>query len=107
MGTKSPRRLMLEESLAEDPGDRFLRYGLAMQCLREGDISEGRERLKDLISDHPADQIAAHQQLGQSYVETEELDLAREILSAGIRLARKAGDQHAAAEMDGLLQMIG
>ena len=37
MAEKSRRRLMLEQSLAEDPADSFLRYGLAMQCLREGD----------------------------------------------------------------------
>ena len=34
MAEKSPRRLRLEESLAEDPADPFLRYGLALQCLR-------------------------------------------------------------------------
>ena len=43
MAEKSPRRQMLEQSLAEDPGDTFLRYGLAMQCLREGDVEEGRD----------------------------------------------------------------
>ena len=45
MAEKSPRRVMLEQSLAEDPNDTFLRYGLAVQCLREGDVDEGRERL--------------------------------------------------------------
>ena len=45
MAEKSPRRVMLEQSLAEDPCDTFLRYGLAVQCLREGDVEEGRERL--------------------------------------------------------------
>ena len=38
MAEKSRRRLMLEQSLAEDPADPFLRYGLAIQCLNEGDI---------------------------------------------------------------------
>ena len=44
MAEKSPRRLKLEESLSEDPSDAFLRYGLALQCLREGDVDEGRRR---------------------------------------------------------------
>ncbi len=60
---------MLEASLAEDPGDSFLRYGLAMQCLREGDIEEGRGRLLSLIADEPDTQVAAYQQLGQSYAD--------------------------------------
>ena len=42
MTGKSARRQMLEQSLAEDPTDTFLRYGLAVQCLREGDLDEGR-----------------------------------------------------------------
>ncbi len=80
---KSPRRRMLEASLAEDPADTFLRYGLAMQCLREGDIADGRARLVALIADHPDDQIPAYQQLGQSYADTGETDQAVEILRAG------------------------
>ncbi len=31
MADKSARRQMLEASLAEDPGDTFLRYGLGLQ----------------------------------------------------------------------------
>jgi predicted Zn-dependent protease len=100
---KSPRRLKLEESLAEDPSDSFLRYGLAMQCLREGDVDEGRERLLALIADHPDDQVAAYQQLGQSYLEGGEPERAREFLTTGIAKAQARGDWHAAAEMEGLL----
>jgi predicted Zn-dependent protease len=107
MGEKSARRLKLEESLALDPSDTFLRYGVALQCLREGDVAEGRERLKALIADHPEDQVAAYQQLGQSYLEAGEVEEARAILTAGIARARARGDWHAAAEMEGLLAPLG
>lgn len=107
MAEKSPRRLSLEASLAEDPSDTFLRYGLAMQCLREGEITEGRERLLALIADHPEDQVAAYQQLGQSYLDGGEEEEARTTLATGIAKARARGDMHAAAEMDGLLGMLG
>jgi predicted Zn-dependent protease len=106
MADKSPRRLMLERSLAEDPADTFLRYGLALQCLREGDVAEGRERLLALIADHPDDQVAAHQQLGQSYIETEETAAAIDVLRRGIEKARVRGDWHAAAEMEGMLSQL-
>lgn len=76
-----------------------------MQCLREGDLAEGRERLISLIADHP-DQIAAYQQLGQSYFDEGEADEARTILRTGIARAKAVSDFHAAAEMDGLLGMI-
>ena len=107
MPEKSPRRLMLERSLAEDPGDAFLRYGLAMQCLREGDVEEGRRGLRSLIEDDPDRQIAAYQQLGQSYAEADEVPEAMAILRAGLARAQAAGDWHAAAEMEQLLDSLG
>jgi thioredoxin-like negative regulator of GroEL len=107
MAEKSPRRLMLESSLAEDPSDSFLRYGLAVQCLREGDVEEGRGQLLALIADHPDDTVAAHQQLGQSYLEAGEVAEARAILEKGIALANKRGDWHAAGEMQGFLDQVG
>jgi predicted Zn-dependent protease len=106
MADKSPRRLMLEESLAQDPNDPFLRYGLAMQCLRDGDVEEGRQRLRSLIADDPDRQVAAYQQLGQSYAETGELPAARAILEAGVAKARSAGNWHAAAEMEQLIASL-
>jgi len=98
---------MLERSLAEAPSDTFLRYGLAVQCLREGDREEGRSRLIALITDHPEDQVAAYQQLGQSYLESGESGRAIEALRAGVEKARARGDWHAAAEMEGLLATVG
>src|SRR4051794_10487822 len=102
MAEKSPRRLMLEERLADDPSDHFLRYGLAMQCLRDGDTEEGRERLRALIAEVP-DEVAACQQLGQSYLDADEIPEAVATLTQGIARARARGDWHAAAEMEGLL----
>ena len=106
MADKSPRRRMLEQSLADDPADTFLRYGLALQCLRDGDVEEGRARLTALIADHP-DEVAAYQQLGQSYADTGESAPAAEALRAGIARARAKGDAHAAAEMEGILLTLG
>lgn len=105
MPEKSPRRLMLERSLADDPGDAFLRYGLAMQCLRDGDVAEGRERLRALLGDDPG-QIAAYQQLGQSFADADEADEAAVVLRAGIEKARSTGDWHAAAEMEHILDSL-
>lgn len=102
MAEKTSRRKLLEERLAEDPGDAFLRYGLGVQCLREGDIEEGRARLRALIAEVP-DEAAACQQLGQSHLEAGETAEAIAALREGIARARAKGDAHAAAEMEGLL----
>jgi len=107
MAEKSPRRLMLERGFSEDPKDPFLRYGLALQCLRDGDVEEGRQRLRSLIADDPDHQVAAYQQLGQSYAESEETEAALAILRAGVVKAQAAGDWHAAAEMEQLIGSLG
>ncbi|CAN5874131.1 hypothetical protein BH23PLA1_BH23PLA1_12950 [soil metagenome] len=106
MAEKSPRRLKLEQSLALDPSDAFLRYGLAVQCLRDGDIEEGRLRLLELIADVP-DDVAAHQQLGQSYMEEGDNAKAQEAFSVGIARAQERGDAKAAGEMQGFLEQLG
>jgi thioredoxin-like negative regulator of GroEL len=106
MSEKSRRRLILEQSVAADPADTFLRYGLAVQCLRDGDIDEGRQRLLALIADHPDDQIAAYQQLAQSYLDTGEGEAASVRLRTGIAMARAAGDWHAATEMEQMLSNL-
>jgi predicted Zn-dependent protease len=98
--------MMLERSLGEDPNDPFLRYGLALQCLREGDVEEGRQRLQSLIADDPARQVAAYQQLGQSYAEHGDAEAAITILQEGVAKARAAGDWHAASEMEQLLSSL-
>jgi len=105
MSEKSPKRQALERSLADDPTDAFLRYGLAVQCLREGDAEVGRADLIELIADDP-DMVAAYQMLGQSYAEAGEVGPARDVLSAGVLRARRRGEAHAAEEMSGLLAQL-
>lgn len=106
MAEKSRRRLMLEESLREDPDDPFLRYGLALQCLGDGDTDEGRGMLRALIADRPEEEVAAYHQLGRSFAETGEAEEAAEVLRVGIAKALAKGDRHAAAEMEGLLDTL-
>jgi thioredoxin-like negative regulator of GroEL len=103
MSEKTRRRLILEQSLAEDPTDSFLRYGLAIQCLREGASEEGRQRLLALIADHPDDQVAAYQQLAQSYADTGETQAAVAMLRTGIKKAQASDEKHAAGEMEQML----
>jgi hypothetical protein len=105
MAEKSPKRLKIEASLAEDPADPFLRYALAMQCLSDGETAEGRRLLSALIADCP-EEVAACQQLGQSYIESEEFTAAGVAFREGIKRARTAGNTHAEGEMEVLLEQI-
>ena len=99
--------LRLETSLSEDPTDAFLRYGLALRCIQEGDLNEGRSRLEALIADDPEGQIAAYQQMGQSFMENDSPGEARAWFVRGIARAKAKGDWHAASEMEGFLTSMG
>jgi Tfp pilus assembly protein PilF len=95
---KKTRKEQLEEMLAGDPNDPFLRYGLAMEYVSEGNDEEGAKRLVELTQ-ISTDYIAAYQQAGQAFYRLGKFPEAREIFKSGIAAARKAGDLHAAEEM--------
>jgi predicted Zn-dependent protease len=105
MAQKSERRKRLEASLAEDPKDAFLRYGLALQCVRDGDTAEGIARLRELIRDEPT-YIAAYHQLGQALMDSGDEVEARAALLEGQAVAERQEDWHAAQEMAGLLMSL-
>jgi len=96
------RRQMLEEFAAAHPDDAFARYGLALECSRTGDHDAAIEHFRKLIADHP-DYVAGYQQLGQLLARLARNEEAKQILTAGMTAAGRAGNQHARSEMETLL----
>jgi tetratricopeptide (TPR) repeat protein len=95
---KKTRRQMLEEFAASHPGDAFARYGLAMECANQNDRPAAVENFEKLLAEHP-DYISGYFQFGQFLARLSEAEKAKQILAQGITAARRAGDQHAADEM--------
>ncbi len=93
------RREVLEEFIAANPSDAFARYGLAMECAKGGDADIALEHFRKLLAAHP-DYVAGYFQYGQFLAQLRRLDEARQIFTAGIDVARRVGDQHAASEME-------
>lgn len=100
------RREKIEAMLADDPGDTFLRYSLAMEMRSEGDHEQSLNKLAELTSDRPP-YVPAFFMAAQQLVELERIDEARTQLREGIDEARRQGDAHAAAEMSELLSSLG
>lgn len=96
------RRAKLEAMLAQSPGDTFLGYGLAMEMIKEGDAEAGKKQLVQVIEANP-DYQAAYFQLGQILTNEGEIEAAKGWLERGIEAAKRIGDAHAAAEMEGFL----
>ena len=92
--------------LAEDPGDTFLRYSLAMEMRGEGDHQASLKQLDELTRDQPP-YVPAFFMAAQQLADLDRIDDARSYLRAGIDQARNQGDSHAAAEMSELLTALG
>jgi Flp pilus assembly protein TadD len=103
--TAKSRKQQIEEMLAEDPNDPFLRYGLAMEHISAGDDVTAVHCLQDLIAMAP-DYVPAYQQLGQSLVRQGRTDEARQAWRQGVGAAQKAGNFHARDEMQGFLDNL-
>jgi tetratricopeptide (TPR) repeat protein len=99
------RREMLEQFLANKPGDAFGRYGLAMECARLGDDAAAVENFQTLLETNPT-YVAGYFQYGQYLSRLGKINEAKKMLSDGIVVAQKTGDAHARDEMQAALSML-
>jgi predicted Zn-dependent protease len=93
------------EILAQDPGNAFARYGLAMEYTQRGQISLAMEQFDTLQQLHP-DYTAGYQMAAQTLMASGNTQQAELRLHAGIACARRTDNQHALAEMEGMLQEL-
>ncbi len=96
---------MLEQFLASHPQDPFARYGLAIECGKEGDTDAAISHFEQLLRDHPA-YVSGYQMYGQLLARLSRNDRARAVFLSGIEAARKIGNHHAAEEMEAALALL-
>src|SRR5436190_18771887 len=100
--TGKTRKQQIEEMLADEPNDPFLRYGLAMEYVSAGDDAQAVCCFHELLAVDAA-YVAAYMQAGQALVRLNRIAEARDVWNRGIVAARQKGDQHAAEEMAGFV----
>jgi thioredoxin-like negative regulator of GroEL len=96
------RKQQIEEMLAEDPNDPFLRYGLAMEHVTSGEDEAAVRCFQDLLAVDPS-YVPAFMQVSQALIRLGRVAEARSHLSRGIAVARQQKNEHAAEEMQGFL----
>jgi hypothetical protein len=99
------RREKIEAMLADDPGDTFLRYSLAMELDKEGDHDASLAKFIVLTRDDPP-YVPAFFMAGQQLARLGRTDEACAIVRSGIDAARFQGDSHAAGEMSEFLSSL-
>jgi hypothetical protein len=92
--------------LAEEPGDLFLRYSLAMELDKEGEHAASLERFAELTREGPP-YVPAFFMAGQQLARLGRVAEAQAVLRNGIEAARAQGDAHAAGEMSEFLASLG
>jgi predicted Zn-dependent protease len=100
------RRQKLEDFLAKNPNDAFTRYGIALECVREGDLPSAESHFKTLLRSNP-DYVPGYQMYAQTLAQSQRPDDAKSVLTEGIKAAIRQNNQHARSEMEGLLMQLG
>jgi predicted Zn-dependent protease len=96
------RIALLTDVLSQNPTDAFARYGLAMEYSKSGEVERALEEFGRLLATHP-DYTAGYFMAAQTLAKAERTEEARKMLADGIASAKKTGNGHAQAEMEGML----
>ena len=99
------RREKIEAMLADEPGDVFLRYSLALELDKEGQHDASLEKLGELSREQPP-YVPAFFMAAQQLVRLQRVSEARTLLRDGIEAARQQNDSHAAGEMSEFLTSL-
>ncbi len=102
----SSRREKIESMLVDEPHDVFLRYALAMEMEKAGEIEPALKVHAELVAEQPP-HIASYFRSAQILADQNQIEPARAFLRDGIDAARAAKDFHAAAEMGEMLSSLG
>jgi Flp pilus assembly protein TadD len=95
----------LQDFVAANPGDSFVRYGLAQEYLKEGQAEKALEHFRELLRSNP-NYAAAYYHGGQTLEKLGRVDEAREIYRQGIEVTGRLGDLHAKSELQAALDLL-
>ena len=96
---------VLKNMVAQNPGDSFSRYGLAMEYRNGGDLEGAIREFRSLMAANP-DYVAAYFHGGQTLERLGRAEEARAVYLSGLEAARRTGDRHAASEIQGALDLL-
>lgn len=92
------RLAQLRSMLDEEPGDRFLRYAIALERKREGDMEGAARDLEELLHEDPR-YIACYYQLALILSDLDRTGDAKSVCTAGALKCLVNGEGKARAEL--------
>lgn len=91
--------------VTQNPGDSFLRYGLAMELRNAGDLEGALREFGELRRLNP-DYTATYLHAGQTLERLGRIEEARAVYQEGIEATTRKGDQHARSELQTALDLL-
>ncbi len=99
------RLKQLREMLAEEPGDHFLRYAIALELKRAGDMEAAIRDLKALLHDEPK-HVPSYYQLALMLADLGRTNDAIHTCEAGMLQCIVTGDRKARTELQELMHSL-
>ena len=97
METAPSRLQQLLAFYADDPHDAFTIYALATEY-RASDPQKAMEYYQTLLDEHP-EYVGTYYHAGKLLAQLEKPDEAEKVFRKGLQVSRKAGQMHAASEL--------
>jgi len=95
----------LKQLLEANPNDAFARYALGLEYSGSGETDAALAEFQRLLAAHP-DYTNGYFMAAQALMRADRIDEARAMLQQGIECARRTRNQHAQAEMEGMLDEL-
>jgi len=99
------RLIQLQEFLKESPQDPFLKYALAAEYLKLGELSQGQLGFEELVEQHP-DYVGTYYHLGKLYEKINLREQAQKTYLKGMEIARAKRNRHALSELQGAYNLL-
>src|ERR1039457_1610599 len=96
---------VLHAMVASNPNDSFARYGLAMECVKSGNLQDAVDEFNKLLETNPK-YPAAYFHGGQALEKLGKIEDAREFYQKGIEVTTAAGDHHTRSELQAALDIL-
>jgi Tfp pilus assembly protein PilF len=96
---------LLKQMLAQDPGNSFARYGLAMEYSKSGDLTDAVAEFRSLIAADTS-YVAAYYHGGHALEQLGDIEAARLLYEQGIAACAQKGDSHTLAEIEAALNLL-
>ena len=93
----------LRQLAAQDPSSVFVRYGLAMEYVNQGELVNAIPEFEAVLATDPA-YAAAYYHGGQTLEKLGRIDDARQFYKRGLEKSR---DPHARGELEAALSILG